>query len=367
MESIGDKLRVRREEEGYTLDQVTRDTNIAKSYLEALEAEDFAVFPGEPYLIGFLRNYSDYLGLDVDEIISLYKNFKIQEQPLPMDELIIKRGPSPLLFVGLGLLVVVLLVVGGVLLYPGIAAALKERSEAGTVPPVVAAEPEATVSEGERFVFSDEITEQRFTVGTRIELQDSGNSYTFTLVDAADGVTLAADTGLISLSLGEERDLDLNGDEAADLKVLVRDIDASAGTVVLRLDKSLYEPELAVSENPEPAIGAPQVASRSLQPRVLYRAASPEVITMVTGFRGNCLFRYTVDSNPREERFFQKDEALRLSFSNTLRIWASNGGAVQGRIKGEDVSFGRAGQVVAWFVKWRIVEGQYELVLFPVY
>jgi cytoskeleton protein RodZ len=371
MESIGDKLRNRRQEEGYSLDQVTRDTNIAKSYLEALEGEDFAVFPGEPYLIGFLRNYSEYLGLDANEMISLYKNFKIQEQPLPMDELIIKRGPSPLIFILLGILLVGAIVAGGFLLYPGISASIRARAEARAGERTVEEAPqeeEASIRpEGELFLFSDEITEQRFSVGTRIQLSGRDDSYIFTIVEAEDGVTLAAESGLVSFSLGEEREIDINGDGRSDLKVLVRDIDTSAGTVVLRLDKSLYGPEIIQPENLEPAIGAPQIASRSLQPRVLYSADSPEVITLVASFRGNCLFRYAVDNDPRQERFFQKDEVLRLNFSNSLRIWASNGGTVQGRIKGEEVPFGRSGQVVAWLLRWRITDGRYELVLFPVY
>ena len=96
MESIGDKLRSQREQKGYSIEQIARDTNIAKRYLEALEVEDFTVFPGDPYLIGFLRNYSDYLGIDPEEMVSLYKNFQIQSQPVPMDELLVSKDRSRL-------------------------------------------------------------------------------------------------------------------------------------------------------------------------------------------------------------------------------------------------------------------------------
>ena len=34
--------------------------------------EDFSIFPGEAYLIGFLRNYADYLELDSAEVVGLY-------------------------------------------------------------------------------------------------------------------------------------------------------------------------------------------------------------------------------------------------------------------------------------------------------
>ena len=93
MESIGDKLRVEREQKGLSIEQIARDTNIAKRYLEALEIEDFSVFPGDPYLIGFLRNYAEYLGIDPEEMVLLYKNFTIQSQPVPMDELLERKRP----------------------------------------------------------------------------------------------------------------------------------------------------------------------------------------------------------------------------------------------------------------------------------
>lgn len=371
MESIGDKLRKRREEEGYSLDQATRDTNIAKSYLEALEGEDFAAFPGEPYLIGFLRNYSEYLGLDVDEMISLYKNFKIQEQPLPMDELIIKRGPSPLLFILLAVVVLGGLAAGGIYLYPRLADSMQARAEARAARAETQSEAPAEEAsgedQGELYLFADEIVEQRFAVGTRIQLSGSGESHLFTISDAGDEVVFSASAGRFSFQLGEERDVDLDGDQNNDIKLLVRDIDAGAGTVVLRMDKSIYGPEPAAVDSAEPTVGTTQIASRTIEPRLVYSASSPEVITMPVTFRGNTLFRYSVDSNPREERFFQRDEVLRLSFSNTLQVWASNGGAVQGRVKGEELSFGRSGQVVTWLFRWRITDGVYELVMYPVY
>ena len=95
MESIGEKLRKAREQLGRSVEEIARETNITKRYIVALENEDFDAFPGEPYLVGFLRTYAETLGLSSDEVVALYKNFKIQEQPLPMDELIQKPNRKP--------------------------------------------------------------------------------------------------------------------------------------------------------------------------------------------------------------------------------------------------------------------------------
>ena len=114
MDSLGDRLKESREKQNYSLEQIARDTRISKRYLEALEEEDFTVFPGETYLIGFLRNYTQYLGLDANEFVALYRNIKIQEQPIPMDELIHGKTQSSPLPIILGILVgIILLGTGG--------------------------------------------------------------------------------------------------------------------------------------------------------------------------------------------------------------------------------------------------------------
>jgi cytoskeleton protein RodZ len=94
MESVGQKLRETREQHNFSLEQVARDTHISKQFLEALETEQFSAIPGETYIIGFLRNYAEYLSLNPEEIVSLYKNIQIQEQPLPMTELLEPAGPK---------------------------------------------------------------------------------------------------------------------------------------------------------------------------------------------------------------------------------------------------------------------------------
>ena len=70
MESFGQLLRVTRESQGIDINKAERETSISKEYITALEEENVSLFPGEPYLVGFLRNYSEYLGLDAKYLIS---------------------------------------------------------------------------------------------------------------------------------------------------------------------------------------------------------------------------------------------------------------------------------------------------------
>ena len=85
MKDIGNFLRERREARGISLIEVEKDLKIRKKYLQALEEGNIDVIPGKTYLIGYLRNYSKYLGIDeenVNQIIQTYKNLEKQKTGL---------------------------------------------------------------------------------------------------------------------------------------------------------------------------------------------------------------------------------------------------------------------------------------------
>ena len=67
---LGAWLRARREERGYGIDRVERDTRIDRRYLEALEREQYEALPAPVYARGFVRGYARYLGLDEEEALS---------------------------------------------------------------------------------------------------------------------------------------------------------------------------------------------------------------------------------------------------------------------------------------------------------
>ena len=67
---LGEWLRERREERGYDLDRVEQDTRIGRSYIDAIEHDQFELLPAPVYARGFVRSYARYLGLDVDEALA---------------------------------------------------------------------------------------------------------------------------------------------------------------------------------------------------------------------------------------------------------------------------------------------------------
>lgn len=68
-EGLGDWLRARREERGYDLDRVERDTRIGQGYIKAIEDEQYELLPAPVYARGFVRSYARYLGLDQEEAL----------------------------------------------------------------------------------------------------------------------------------------------------------------------------------------------------------------------------------------------------------------------------------------------------------
>ncbi len=59
---------------GYEMKDVATALRIRLIYLEALEEGRFDDLPGMTYTVGFLRSYSDYLGLDPDQMITRLKH-----------------------------------------------------------------------------------------------------------------------------------------------------------------------------------------------------------------------------------------------------------------------------------------------------
>jgi cytoskeleton protein RodZ len=71
--SAGEALRERREALGLGLGEVAEALRIKPAYLSALEAGNPDELPGPVYAVGFVRAYSDHLGLDSGEILRRFR------------------------------------------------------------------------------------------------------------------------------------------------------------------------------------------------------------------------------------------------------------------------------------------------------
>jgi cytoskeletal protein RodZ len=120
MGELGNTLSRARRARAITLEDVERDTHVSKRYLEALENEDFSIFPAPVYARGFLRTYSRYLGLNPEELIRIFPSGELTVDITPLPT--VTRPPAELINVNwlvAGLVAIFLLGAGLLLLRSG--------------------------------------------------------------------------------------------------------------------------------------------------------------------------------------------------------------------------------------------------------
>lgn len=111
---VGEILRRTRTHYGQTLDDASNYLRIRASQLDAIEKNDLSQLPGQVYAIGYIRTYSEYLGLDGEKMVHLFKQqsggkaFKPELHfPVPASE-----SKAPNLYIIFGSLAVLALVIG---------------------------------------------------------------------------------------------------------------------------------------------------------------------------------------------------------------------------------------------------------------
>jgi cytoskeleton protein RodZ len=66
--SVGERLRIAREEKKMSLDDIAAQTRIPQRHLESIERSEWDKLPAPTYTIGFARSYATCVGLDRTEI-----------------------------------------------------------------------------------------------------------------------------------------------------------------------------------------------------------------------------------------------------------------------------------------------------------
>ncbi|MDR2796261.1 MAG: helix-turn-helix domain-containing protein, partial [Spirochaetaceae bacterium] len=205
--SIGESLKGERENKGLSVDDAARETNIARKYIVAMEEEDFSQFPAETYLLGFLRNYGEYLGLNVKNLVSQYRILKIQEQPVPLAQLLNKAPPDVARIALVSLVTAAGLALVGISVYYFFFAPKNRLSES------------AAERQPVEYSFAEGTLEQRFYEGDALIIPLAGNTYKVSLRSIADLVTIAAPGKELRLGLNNEAVVDINSDGVPELKV----------------------------------------------------------------------------------------------------------------------------------------------------
>lgn len=93
MKTVGGILREKRESRGLSLATVEQATRIREKFLEAIENDDYSSLPSIAYAKGFVKNYSDYLGLDTTTVLAFFRR---QTTETPKSSILPKGVSEPL-------------------------------------------------------------------------------------------------------------------------------------------------------------------------------------------------------------------------------------------------------------------------------
>jgi cytoskeletal protein RodZ len=86
-ESIGEQLRLARQERGIPLREISDQTRISVRYLEAIEANDYKRLPGGIFNRSFVRAYARCIGYDEKEAMEGYTRY-MREHGESADEVV---------------------------------------------------------------------------------------------------------------------------------------------------------------------------------------------------------------------------------------------------------------------------------------
>lgn len=374
MDSIGQRLKNARIAKGLFIEQISIGTNISKKYIEAIEEEHFDDFPGEAYIIGFLRSYADYLELDGKEFVKVYKNLKVQEQPIP-EELFISSHKFKFIY---AIIILLILIVGGSGVY-----LFMNRAEFF---PVIEKETdklsnkktEEVFVSGIEYEMNSSFVERRFEAGDVIVINHEEIPYKLIIKKTENSLVLVMPLNEVELIRGKEFLSDFDDDDNYEIRVIVRDVDSNGA--VIKFDRNIEAPAVALSgisteeELSDVSAAAVTVASavdstnttliqsRRKQEVVVLESSEMTPFTINLSFRGYCLMRYEADGGRREEQYFHQGDTFRFNVSQNIKIWLSNAGAIVATINGSPYSFGNAGAVSSEMLRWdRKVSGGYEL------
>lgn len=73
MITAGEVLKKKRNSLGRSLETSSQETRIQKRFLSYIENNEFDKFDSEVFLTGFIKIYSQYLGLDTEKVLALYR------------------------------------------------------------------------------------------------------------------------------------------------------------------------------------------------------------------------------------------------------------------------------------------------------
>ena len=359
MVSLGEMLQTARNEKILTIDQVSRETNISIRYLEAMESENFSVFPSEPYIIGFLKNYSSYLDLDVQKIISLYRSLRIQEQPVPVEQLLTRQFKMPK-FILPSLIIILLLGLAGWGIYYLVINRSNNQSQSSAV-----------VRSPVEYIMDGNSMERRLYRNDSVMITVDFETYKIELYNLGEALTIRTPGGMEILDLGQEANIDINNDGIQELRITVVDFAKNNADMGALLHFHLMDTAVFAGVETEFGAAVTAASGSTVISTIIPPTVSAYPFTLQIVFQGYCMFRWEIlnerDRTDRNQRYFLRGEPLDITAQNGIRLWASNAQAARFQViaggRTYPVEIGVPGEVVVADIRWvRDDDGRYRLI-----
>jgi cytoskeletal protein RodZ len=360
MESYGNLLKTAREQRNIDIQTAARETSISVSSIESLEMEQSDKFPGDAYFVGFLRNYAEYLGLDHVYLYSLYHAKKIQTAPVP-NQLLKRDRPRfvvPLIILGVflvlgGLGYVFFDTIKGFFFKPESSLLSELPAQGGAVYQLT------SVPLKKRVYVGDSIIIPAFEIGTADDI-------TIEVSNTLSALALKTPAGEHFVELGEEVELDVDGQGSSDIIVFLSEIsntDVARGAEISILLKTA-QGLASGGENISSTRGT-NVSSVILDDNRAYP------FTLRITFRDMCVLRYQADNQERIEDLFSNGAIVPITANNGVRLWISNDNAVRMQViagsQTFDLEVEKTNRVIVRDIRWvRTNNNRYQLAVLEV-
>ena len=347
MDSVGAILKAAREEKKLPLNQVSSDTHILPSYIQAIEENRFPDLPGEAYCAGFIGTLARYYGLDSGRLVAMFRGIPEKEKaaPVPKQKAPIvkteKKNKKPII------LIAVILVVMCAAAWFIFAGTGDKEKEIAPEPVAQQEEPKTNV-----YVMNEVLFERSFGENDIVQVQLGESSSEIACKSIGSSVLLGTKSGNVLLAPSQEKLLDLNGDSKNDVKVTLKDVNPGTKTAIIRIDRALEAPvppplpTISIASKPESTIMHDKGNVTVL--------ASPvkRNFIMEVNFEGPCMFRYQSDSNKSSEKYYKAGEQVRLEVADQVMVWLSNAGNAKLLIGDAEITLGNKGDVTSEKIGW---------------
>ncbi len=346
MESFGNILRTKREEKNLSLETVAKNTSISLHFLEALEKEETYIFPSNTYVVGFLRNYANFLDIEAEPLVKLFNAKTMQEAPTPIELIKIKRNYAFRIIV-ISVILLTLGAIAGILYYNFVY--LKELNRNNIV--------DLSLQTETTYELSSVPLEKRVYVGDALTFQIDDTPIELEILETLDALVFDTPIGTQFVELSEELEIDVDGKDGADLVVFLSDIsntDESLGAEIRAfLTNPTFGNESVISESGIALAGdlPTEFAHKEI---IAARDAFPFTINFK--FRDVCLLRYKSDFDEPIENLFRSGESLVIQSKNSNRLWFSNSSVVSMELIADGKTYklesGKPGEIAVQDVRW---------------